>query len=81
MKAVTQGDARAWLSLCRQHHDEFQNRGRTPYVVQFAWKKLRDPDYYDLEWLMLVGGWAPGFITEEQVSEEVKRLKEELGMV
>ena len=69
MRAVTQHDRRAWLLLCRQHHEEFQDRGKTPYEVQFAWKLQSDPVYWDLEWLMRVGGWADGFITQEQVRE------------
>lgn len=71
MRAATYGDRRSWLLVCRCHHEELQDRGRSPYVKQFALKLKTDPENFDLAWLHLVGGWAEGFITLRDIEMEV----------
>lgn len=69
MRGVTYADRRAWLAVCREHHEVLQDRGRSPYVMQFALKLRSDPEYFDLAWLHRVGRWSDGFITMNDLSD------------
>lgn len=60
-------DRRAWLLLCREHHEDMDDADEWPVARQYALKKLCDPDHYDRVWLNRCRDRADDAITEKEV--------------
>lgn len=68
-------DRRAWLLLCREHHDEVGDLQLWPIAKQYALKSLHDPEHYDRVWLNHCRGRADDAITDEEVDEFIRELE------
>lgn len=65
-KAKTFGDRRGFFAPCRKCHELLQS-GKVSLRVALYWKKVFDPEYFDLRWINTMRGRAPDAITLEEL--------------
>ena len=66
-KAKTFGDRRGFFAPCRWCHELLQS-GKVSLKVALYWKKVFDPEFWDLKWINRSRGRADDAITEEEVT-------------